>query len=114
VWKLKIVPKPIKYYAKTIKDYTRVIKQYQKYITQNVTFCFNYGKGLISILNFYIAIKYTLLVLPLYILLIMSLYILLAMLLIFTNTSLWKIDIFYNLTPHKANLKSALNSNLPT
>jgi hypothetical protein len=35
------------------------------------------------------------------------------MLFIFTNTSLLKINTFYNLILYKANLKSILDSNLP-
>jgi hypothetical protein len=106
--------KPTKYCAGTVKDrVTKKFRQCRRGVAQNEIFCSDHGKPLTSTSNPHIATEHTPPASPLHTLPAMSLYALPATSLASANTSLRKIDTSHDSTPHKANLKSTLDGNLP-
>jgi hypothetical protein len=98
--------KPKKYCAGTVKDRdTGQDRQCQKTVAHKNTFCHDHRNQSISTLNPYVATEHTPPASPLPTLP--------ATPLTSANTSLRKIDTSHDSTPHKANLKSTLDSNLP-
>ncbi len=111
--KQKKAPKPIKYCAGTIEDRAGVIRQCQRNVAQNDTFCHDHREKSISTSNPYVTTEHTPPASPLHTLPAASLDAPPATPLASANTSLRKLDTSYDSTPHKANLKSTLDGNLP-
>src|SRR6266567_9244085 len=112
--KPKKTSNPRKYCAGTVEDRAGVTRSCRNNVSQNDTFCFKHReKGLIGISNPHVATEHTPPASPLHTLPAASLHAPPATPLASANTSLRKLDTSYDSTPHKANLKSTLDGNLP-